>query len=993
MRILNSLFLIITLLSSTIIGPLSFNSDNLPGAFAETPNEITDISNYVVFGFEEVEIKKGVSIISGSVGVNNADSKVKLEKEVTFNDPNSSLVGDSVKIEKNSIAQNVFYNELENKGNILGSENTPLILPVVIDLPEFPDFEAGDEKIKVDKNESLILSPGDYGKIELKKDSTIIFEGGIYNVESIKVEKNSQILFEDSSEIRIEKEIKLDKETILGPSQTSDIDASDIVIFVEDGDVNFDKDSVINANIFAPNGEIKMDKGTTATGSFIANKVKIEKDSILTHDPPSPIPGLIDDLEIVFSNVDSLATQLNENMIAEEGEPSPETMVLLTLIETETKQISTLVEDLENNDAIVEAIVVEGSLIPTLLVIPAGLDPYEVTISNSACGFIMWANLLEFTLDEVALDGKQQVTLYLSSVDFCADVNSFSVFSTDPNLYAEGLLFMGSIAVGALDVISPDVDLVVSELNQIDLREHWLQIAFEFDNSTFLNADVSSLVQSYRPILAGTISGAVFNDSNQNMTFDSGEFGLSEWKVEASFSKPDGTKIIFNEITQGVPNEGEYAFDDLPTGIYTVKETLLPDHLQTSPVGDIYELNVVAGGDFTNTDFGNFQTAPPPPVITEHGWFTGSDARSNAHFGRDVVISGNTAVVSAYIESDHFLWRSGAVYVFEKIGNTWIQQDKLENPNPIESGLFGNTVAMSGDTILVGTGFGDEAHVYVKSGNQWGLQRTITNPVTGDFNFFGSSVALSGNTAIIGDPSYPDSDTRSGAVYVYTRIGSTWTQEAIITPLDAKNHDRFGHSVSISDNTIVAGTFFAGAPADRLGSAYVFEKVGNEWTQEAKLKASDEAEWDFFGQTVKISGDTIMVGANRNDDAGETSGNVYVFEKTGIQWTETQKLESSDASRHDGFGSSVFFDGDTLIVGAPGADDDAGIRIGHVYVFSNNGNGWTEDAIIAASDPAFIDGFGRSVSFSGNTLIVGADAKDVPRKGQHAGVAYIFELE
>jgi len=494
-------------------------------------------------------------------------------------------------------------------------------------------------------------------------------------------------------------------------------------------------------------------------------------------------------------------------------------------------------------------------------------------------------------------------------------------------------------------------------------------------------------------MLAGTIDGTVFNDSNQNMIFDAGEFGQAGWLVEASFSKLDSTPVTFGELTQAVPNEGKYTITDLPTGIYTVKETLMPDYNQTSPVNHTYEFNILAGSDFTEIDFGNFETAPPAPTITEHGWFFGSDARADEHFGNAVVISGDTAIVGAYAEDDNWLWRSGAVYVFEKVGNTWIQQGKLDNPNPKKSGFFGQSLAISGDTVLVGTGYGDEAHVFVKSGEQWGLQRTITNPVTGQYNYFGQSVALSGDTAVIGDPSYPDYDTRSGAVYVYTRTGSTWTQEAQLTTLDAANHDNFGHSVSISGNTIVAGTFYGTSAADRFGSAYVFENNGTAWNEQQKLSASDEAEWDFFGQTVSISGDTIMVGANRNDDAGDTSGNVYVFEKSGTQWTETEKLESSDASTNDGFGSSVFLVGDMALIGAPGADDDAGNRIGHVYVFSKNGNAWTEDAIITASDAIHIDGFGRSVYFSGNTIIVGADGKDVPGQGQNAGAAYIFELE
>lgn len=1002
--------------------PMSFVEPKTE-AFAQlSSDDISDIGNYVIYGLEKVDIKENVTIQSGNVGVHNdltKEGKITIKIGTNFVDPESALVANKIKIEKDATIQNVFYNILENKGIILGSEKSSLSFPVVDKFPVIPDALFGTESIQVQSGETLSLSPGQYGDIKVKKTGVLVFEGGEYSITSINGEKDSTILFDNASELIIEDKIKMGDRSFFGPSDNSDITASQILIFVvgkdkisKNGDmdfgtddefdiletfeqkkktkVEFKKESTVFATIFAPSGDIKIKKETHATGAFIAKSVKIEKDSTLTLDSSLQIHVLIDELEILTPEINTLVNQLQENLNTE-NEPSAESLALLTLIEQETIQISTIVKELQSQGVTVEPIVVQGSLIPTLLVTPAGFETREINLSNGACGAIMWLNVLEFTNNEVPLDFGDQITLLLSSVSFCADVGSFSPLGTETNLFLEGNLFMLTIATGALDLFA-DVDLVASALNQIDLREFWLQTAMGFDNNQVTVTDATGMVQTYRPILAGTIDGAVFGDSNQNMIFDSGEFGISGWIVEASFSKLNSNPVTFSEITQAVPNEGRYNLDDLPTGIYTVKETLMPDYIQTSPIGETHEFNIVAGSDFTEIDFGNFETAPPPPVITENGWFVGSNVRADEHFGYEVVISGNTAIVGAPQEDANYLLRSGAVYVFEKIGNSWIQQAILDYPNPKESGGFGHSIAISGDTALIGTRHGDEAYVFVKSGEQWGLQKTFTNPVTGNFNFFGQSVALSGNTAVIGDPSHPDYDTRSGAVYVYTRTGSTWTQEAQLTTLDAANHDRFGHSVSISGNTIVAGTFYAVSSADRFGSAYVFEKIGNTWTEQAKLKASDEAEWDFFGETVSISGDTIMIGANRDDDAGTTSGAVYVFEKSGTNWIE-QKLTSSDASTNDGFGSSVFLVGDMALIGAPGADDDAGNRIGSVYVFSRNANTWTEDAIITASDPAHIDGFGRSVFFSGNTVIVGADQKDVPGQGQNAGAAYIFELQ
>jgi len=144
----------------------------------------------------------------------------------------------------------------------------------------------------------------------------------------------------------------------------------------------------------------------------------------------------------------------------------------------------------------------------------------------------------------------------------------------------------------------------------------------------------------------------------------------------------------------------------------------------------------------------------------------------------------------------------------------------------------------------------------------------------------------------------------------------------------------------------------------------------------AKLTASDAAADDLFGRSVSISGDTAIVGAVFDDDACPTdpdcnSGSAYVFVKNGATWTRTAKLTASDAAADDFFGDSVSISGDTAIVGAP-RDDDAGSFSGSAYVFVKNGATWTQQAKLTASDAAVNDFFGFSVSISGDTAIVGA---------------------
>ena len=149
MRIVLSSLLIVLMLSSGITGALLPASNNSM-AFAQVPEDnITNLDNFVVFGFEEVELKSKVLVESGNVGVN--DGKIKIDKDTEFLDSDSFLVGNEIKIEKKAIVYDVFYNDLENKGTILGEEFTPLMQPVISELPTIPDFLPGDESIEVSK--------------------------------------------------------------------------------------------------------------------------------------------------------------------------------------------------------------------------------------------------------------------------------------------------------------------------------------------------------------------------------------------------------------------------------------------------------------------------------------------------------------------------------------------------------------------------------------------------------------------------------------------------------------------------------------------------------------------------------------------------------------------------------------------------------------------------------------------------------------------------
>ena len=166
-------------------------------------------------------------------------------------------------------------------------------------------------------------------------------------------------------------------------------------------------------------------------------------------------------------------------------------------------------------------------------------------------------------------------------------------------------------------------------------------------------------------------------------------------------------------------------------------------------------------------------------------------------------------------------------------------------------------------------------------------------------------------------------------------IGGTWTQTAKLTASDGAGSDYFGYSVSIDGNTIVIGAYRDDDNGSFSGSAYVFSNDSGTWTQTAKLTASDGASFDYFGGSVSIDGNTMVIGAYRDDDNGSSSGSAYVFSNDSGTWTQTAKLTASDGASFDYFGYSVSIDGNTMVIGAY-RDDDNGSSSGSAYVFTND---------------------------------------------------------
>lgn len=294
---------------------------------------------------------------------------------------------------------------------------------------------------------------------------------------------------------------------------------------------------------------------------------------------------------------------------------------------------------------------------------------------------------------------------------------------------------------------------------------------------------------------------------------------------------------------------------------------------------------------------------------------------------------------------------------------------------------------------------------------------------------FGISVAASGNTVVVGTP-------REGAVYIFTLSSSgVWGKQARLVASNPGIAEYFGQSVAISGDTVVVGTSFESSSATGVngnqtdnstpgaGAAYIFTRNSGVWSQQAYLKASNTESNDYFGGSVSISGNTVVVGAegedaasigingNQADNSTVDSGAAYVFVRTGSNWIQQAYLKASNVDSYDEFGSSVGISNETVVIGAPyESSSDTGVNgsgtnnhasdSGAAYVFVRSGNTWSQQAFLKASNTGVGDDFGTMVAISNDTIVVSAPDEDSEDNGVNglqgndnlldSGAVYVF---
>lgn len=397
------------------------------------------------------------------------------------------------------------------------------------------------------------------------------------------------------------------------------------------------------------------------------------------------------------------------------------------------------------------------------------------------------------------------------------------------------------------------------------------------------------------------------------------------------------------------------------------------------------------------------------PAADEVAKLIASDGAFADSFGYSVALDGDTALIGAYCDDD-LGSDAGSVYVFIRdSAGAWSLQQKLTASDGASNDEFGYTVAVDGDTAVIGTYGWDffdppagSAYVFTRdSAGVWTEQQKLTASDGEGGDFFGYSVAVSVDTAVIGAFGDSDIDNRLysfGSVYVFTRDSAgVWSMQQKLTASDGKSGDGFGRSVAADGDTILIAAWGDDASGTVIdsGAVYVFTRDGvGVWIEQQKLTASVSASYYWFGKSVAMSGDTAVIGAHRDDDNGYSSGASYVFtrDSAGV-WTERQKLTASDAEEGDNFGLSVAVDGDSVVVGAYG-DNDNDSDSGSAYVFTRDSAGvWIEQLKLLASDGLAYDYLGyatEAVAVSGSTVLAGAPLRDTTG-GANAGAAYLFD--
>jgi len=389
----------------------------------------------------------------------------------------------------------------------------------------------------------------------------------------------------------------------------------------------------------------------------------------------------------------------------------------------------------------------------------------------------------------------------------------------------------------------------------------------------------------------------------------------------------------------------------------------------------------------------NAQVCDPTPITK----LLATDGAQRDRFGWEIDIDADTAIISAYLDNDNG-FDSGSAYIYTRDANgQWSQTQKLTAIDGQPQEFFGYSVAIDGDIAAVGALLATDnaiqsgaVYIYTRTGNTWNFDTKLVPANPEDLDHFGFKVAIDGQTLVVAsDNDDTINGEDSGSVYIYTRDAGTWSLETQLLPADGDPADFFATAIDIQADTLAVGTPNDDDRATDAGAVYVYTRDAGIWSFEAKLLASDAADGDWLGISLAIDNNTIVAGATKRDNNGEDSGAAYVFTRTGTTWFTEATLLAFDGAPNDRFGVSVAVEADTVVVGAPRADE-TGVDSGAVYAYTRYDGIWAHQPKALADDLGPDDRFGRSVAYDNGTLLVGAYFED--QLGINAGSTYAFDL-
>ncbi|MFH2095239.1 MAG: T9SS type A sorting domain-containing protein [Bacteroidota bacterium] len=380
-------------------------------------------------------------------------------------------------------------------------------------------------------------------------------------------------------------------------------------------------------------------------------------------------------------------------------------------------------------------------------------------------------------------------------------------------------------------------------------------------------------------------------------------------------------------------------------------------------------------------------------TTNEYQKILATDGAVSDMFGNSVYIDGNYAIIGSPSDDDYGS-ASGSAYIFFNNAGTWMQMSKLTASDAAADDYFGVSVGIDGNYAIIGA-WGDDdmgdkagaAYIFYNNAGTWTQVQKLTASDGTINDYFGITVSISGDYAVVGVYNDDDLGISSGSVYIFHNNAGNWQQYQKINAYDGATGDYFGRSVSISGDHLIVGADYDDDNGGDSGSAYIFYNNAGTWTHQAKVKAYDGAVDDRFGYSVDISGDYVIAGSMNDDENGSNSGSAYIYYFNGTSWVFDAKILASDGSYEDCFGRTVSISGNYALVGSY-RDNDSGSESGSAYLYYYYGGTWQQQAKHKASDATGYDNFGNAVSISDSYSIIGAYHEG--GNGYQSGSAYIF---